>query len=631
MIWQRRRSLFQQILLASLGPMLVLFIALFSYSLAARLNDAKLNQLDIGHRIAENVAALVELPLISGSRQQLDDILQSALHGDITAIRIYSDHLEHPVSIAKDGAKPAGHTISTTITQRSIPLQDSITGERFGSASNNVLGRLELDISSQRLHQLQQRIVRVSSSIASLAVIIGIGVAWLISRRLSQPLSEIQTVTQRIAQGDHSSRISHLEQGELGELQRHINYMADSIDVQQRVLNQHVEELKQAKSRAEAANVAKSQFLATMTHELRTPMNGALGMLQLLAKSPLSDEQLNYVNIAKSSSEHLLHIVNDILDFSRIEKGDMQLEERFFPARSLLAEFLQPLRFEAQSKGIQLLTDVDPQLEDIEILGDETRLRQLILNLCANAVKFTHDGEVRIRLSQRQRQGDKLQLELQVSDTGIGISDEQKPHIFDSFHQADSSTVRRYGGSGLGLAIVKRLSEVMSAELSLDSELGRGSCFTLRWHSRCRKPLAETTTSQIEYRDEHCFLGVSALVVEDNPVNQLLVARSLQGWGAKVMTADNGVDAVRLLEKHPFNVVLMDLQMPLMDGYEATLQLRRRLHLDTPVIALTANTDSHTQRQCLNAGMNAFLSKPISLQKLQQSIAELLPSAIDKP
>ncbi len=616
------RSLFQQILLASLGPMLVLFIALFSYSLAARLNDAQHNQLDLSRRIAENVAALAELPLISGNRQQLEDILKSALRGDIIAVRIYSDSLEQPISISREEISTSGSTISTDITQRSILLQDSITGERF-TAAPAILGRLELDISNARLNALQQRIISVSSGIGSLAIIIGIFVAWLLGRHLSRPLSEVQHVTQRIASGDHSSRIQQVARGELGELQRHINDMAASIEAQQRALNAHVAELEEAKGRAEAANLAKSQFLATMTHELRTPMNGALGMLQLLTNSPLSDEQMNYVNIAKSSSEHLLNIVNDILDFSRIESGEIQLEERYFATESLLGEILQPLNLEAQNKGIYLKTTIDPQLQGLHILGDETRLRQLLLNLGANAVKFTHQGGVEIGLKQRQRHDDKIELELSVADTGIGISDEQKPKIFNSFHQADSSTVRRYGGSGLGLAIVKRLCEQMDIQLELDSQPGKGSRFTLRWQSpyhALRRPAAQVSVEQ----GQLCFADLSALVVEDNPINQLLVTRSLQQWGAEVLTADNGVEAIQVLEKRSVDVIIMDLQMPLMDGFEATLQLRRRLHLTTPVIALSANTEPENQRRCLNAGMNAFLSKPVSLQKLQQSIAEQL-------
>ena len=617
-----RRSLFQQILIASLAPMLVLFIALFSYSLAARLSDAQRYQIDLGERIAENVAALIELPLISGNDQQLNDILKSALQGDIIALRVYRFGDSKPISVSRNTANGPGNTISILLEQRSIALTDAITGEQLPPI-NNILGRLELDISNAGLNALQRSIIAVSISIALLAILLGAAFALRVSRRLSQPLSEIQYVTQEIASGKHGSRIQHFERGELGELQRHINDMADAIEAQQRELSDYVEELKLAKGKAEEASMAKSLFLATMTHELRTPMNGALGMLQLLAKSELNESQRHYLDIAKSSSEHLLHIVNDILDYSRIEKGDMELEERFFAPPSLLGEILQPMTLDAQSKGIVFNTHIDPVLRRIEIRGDETRLRQIVINLAANAVKFTHQGKVDVSLEQQPIDAESLQLTLRVSDTGIGITPEQQTHIFESFHQADNSTVRRYGGSGLGLAIVKRLSELMKADIQLSSQPGKGSCFTVVWRTRYRNLAAQAQENTVD--DEQCFSGLTAMVVEDNPVNQLLVARSLEGWGADVITANNGAEAIRQLEQHHADVILMDLQMPIMDGFEATLQLRRRLHQHIPVIALTANTDPETQRRCLNAGMNAFLSKPVSLEQLRNSIAEQLP------
>ena len=601
--------------------MLVLFIALFSYSLGARLSDAQRHQIDLGERIAENVAALIELPLISGNDRQLNDILNSALHGDIIALRVYRNGSSKPISVSRNSRNGPGNTISILLEQRGIALKDSITGEQLPPI-NNILGRLELDISNAGLNTLQRRIIAVSTSIALLAIFLGVAFALRVSRRLSQPLSEIQHVTQQIASGEHGCRIQRIEPGELGDLQRHINDMADAIEAQQRELSDHVEELKLAKVKAEEANMAKSLFLATMTHELRTPMNGALGMLQLLAKSDLNESQRHYLDIAKSSSEHLLHIVNDILDYSRIEQGDMELEERFFPSKALLGEFLQPMNLDAQSKGINFNTYVDPQLQTLEILGDETRLRQIIINLAANAVKFTHQGKVDIRLEQQRITNNETQLMLSVSDTGIGISTEQQPQIFDSFHQADNSTVRRYGGSGLGLAIVKRLCELMKADIQLASQPGKGSCFTISWCTRYRSKTQELRT--VIPDDKQCFLGLTAMVVEDNPVNQLLVARSLEGWGAQVITANNGAEAINQLEEQHVDVILMDLQMPVMDGFEATLQLRRRLHQDVPVIALTANTDPETQRRCHNAGMTAFLSKPVSLEELRTCIAKQL-------
>ncbi|WP_374962454.1 response regulator [Spongiibacter tropicus] len=619
MRWPPRQSLFQHILLVSLLPMLLLFIALFSYTLAARLDDARQSQLDIGHRMTDNLAAMLELPLISGSREQIEDIIAPVLRGNIIAIRVYTNDSEKPISISELESEGSGTTLATTIRQARIPLEDSITGQPLPAGPQRVLGRLEIDLSDRELANLQQRIALVSSAIAIVTAILSISLALYFSRKLSKPLSDIEQVTGRIARGDHSSRIQKLATGELGELQSHINQMASSIEAQQRALSEYVDELKQAKQHAEEASQAKTLFLATMTHELRTPMNGALGMLQLLANSPLDDEQRRYVNIAKSSSQHLLYIVNDILDFSRIEKGDMQLEERYFAAEELLGDYLEPMRLEASTKDIQLHSELDPELSSMELYGDETRLRQIVINLCANAVKFTHRGEVSLKLSINGKTDRQLALQLQVTDTGIGISQEQLPHIFESFHQADSSTARRYGGSGLGLAIVKRLSELMDAEVRVVSQPGKGSRFTVQWRCPYRQcsPASQSTYA-------HPLKGLRVLVVEDNPVNQMLIIRSLEQWQVNHLAASNGREAVELLEKQAVDLIIMDLQMPEMDGFEATQVIRHKLRQITPIIALTANTDSDTQQRCIEAGMDAFLSKPVSLSRLQEKIKELL-------
>ena len=619
MRWAPKQSLFQLILLVSLVPMLMLFIALFSYTLAARLDDARQSQLDIGHRMAENLAAMLELPLISGNREQVENIIAPALRGNIIAIRVYSNDSVTPISISRRQQENSATTLRIPIRPTTIALEDSITGQPLPAGPQRQLGHLEIDLSDRELAALQQRIVLVSSGIALLTALLSIALALFFSRKLSKPLSDIQRVTGRIARGNHSSRIQTLANGELGELQSHINQMASSIETQQRALSEYVDELKQAKQRAEEASQAKTLFLATMTHELRTPMNGAMGMLQLLANSSLSAEQQRYVEIAKSSSQHLLYIVNDILDFSRIEQGDMQLEERYFSAEALLGDYLEPMRMEASTKGIGLHSHMDPALADIELYGDETRLRQVLINLCANAVKFTHKGDVSLVLSSSRKTDEQLVLQLQVTDTGIGIDREQLPHIFERFHQADSSTARRYGGSGLGLAIVKRLCELMQAEVRVVSEPGKGSRFTVQWRCRYRQH-SHTATEQ----REHPLKGLRVLVVEDNPVNQMLITRSLEKWQITHFAARHGKEALALLSEQPVDLIIMDLQMPEMDGFEASKAIRLQLHQHTPIIALTANTDSDTQQRCVAAGMNAFLSKPVSLSLLQQKITELL-------
>ena len=450
-LW-RPRSLFTQILLVGIAPTLLLFVALFSYSLAARLSDAKQYQLDIGQRVAENIAAVSELALISGNDEQLENILQSVMSDDLIAISVYDIRNQRTVSVKNSSQKHGTIRVDKNIVQRQVPLHDAITGEALGEAGpSETLGVVSVLLSDTTLQGIQRQVIWVSSAIALFSFLLCGLLAAMISRRLSRPLTEIQSVTKKIAGGDAQARINNVGDGELGELQDHINRMAESIGQQRQSLEQYVEELEIAKAGAEEANNAKSLFLATMTHELRTPMNGALGMLQLLAGTPLNKEQQEYVAIARSSSEHLLDIVNDILDFSKIEKGEVKLEEAYFCPAVLLGQMLEPLRLEANRKGLEFTTDSNEDLENIEILGDETRCRQILINLCSNAIKFTHSGSIEVVLSGRIHADNRIDLTLEVTDTGIGIAADQLPHIFDRFRQADSATTRQYGGSGSGI------------------------------------------------------------------------------------------------------------------------------------------------------------------------------------
>lgn len=619
----RPRSLFTQILLVGITPTVLLFLALFTYTLAARLADAKQYQIDIGNRVADNIAAVSELALISGNAEQLEDILYSVMSDDLIAISVRDIRNQRTVSVESADHSQGTIRIEKTILQRPVPLRDAITGEVMGiSGPADTLGTVSIVLSDATLVAVQRQIAMVSSAIALLSFLLCGLLAALISRRLSRPLTEIQAVTKKIAGGDTHTRIPTLGDGELGELQAHINSMAESIAQQRQSLESYVAELEVAKAGAEEANQAKSLFLATMTHELRTPMNGALGMLQLLAGTPLNKEQQEYVAIARSSSEHLLDIVNDILDFSKIEKGDVKLEEVYFCPTELLGRMLEPLRLEADRKGLTFNTDSNEALNDIDILGDETRFRQILINLCSNAVKFTHEGSIDVTLTGFVHANKRVDLTLQVSDTGIGIASDQLPFIFDRFRQADSNTTRQYGGSGLGLAIVKRLCDLLGGDIHVRSELGSGSTFSLHWQTLCR-PRQGTRTGEDNEQvslDGHC-----ALVVEDNPINQMLVASTLRKAGMTVLTANHGGEAMTVLDTEAVDIVLMDLQMPIMDGFTATKTIRQQWSKEQlPILALTANNLESDQKQCFEVGMNDFLIKPVTLASLKKTIAKQL-------
>jgi signal transduction histidine kinase/CheY-like chemotaxis protein len=615
----KKHSLFQQILISCLIPALILFIALFSYSLIARLNDAVESQQEIGHRIAENIASISELALLSGNNSQLMEIIKSALAKDISEISIYNAEETKIITISNESNLSRDHKeISVPILQRSIILENSITGEDYPQTKDIIIGRVSIQQSQYELLKLQKQIITVSVLIGFLSILIGIASAWFLSRRISHPLAEISRVTNNISAGELDGRIKNLSKGELGDLQQHINHMADSISFQQHELKIHLSKLEIAKAHAEEANKAKSLFLATMTHELRTPMNGALGMLQILSTTPLSKEQNKYVYIAKESSEHLLNIVNNILDYSQIEKGQLRLHESYFQAKQLLDGLLSPLKYEAEKNGVSFNTHICSDLDNIEILGDITRIRQILLNMAANAVKFTHQGSISISLNMLPINDNHLTLSLTVEDTGIGIKPEDHKIIFGSFQQADSSSRRQYTGSGLGLAIVSRLCELMGADIHLKSDVDQGSSFTVKWSCQYKVKVQNQSDRALNAAQ---LAGKKVLVVEDNPVNLMLVTNILSRWEMHTVNARDGMECIDAFAIQDFDLVLMDLQMPVMDGFEATKWIRAQdKYIKLPIIALTANNFQDDREQCFALGMNDFISKPISLAILKQKV-----------
>ncbi|NBB61871.1 response regulator [Pseudomonas sp. ODNR1LW] len=628
MTFRRRWDISTRTQIISLGPALLLTLLLISFFTFVRIQDLRQELNHTGQLIANQLAPATEYGVISGNNEVLESLLKATLATPNVRFLEVQDSANRILVYVEQPSASYHQPHQVEVFQAPVRLQRIALHNDFfqdgkvppTAPAEDYLGRVIVGLSNDAFNQRQQEILLKAGILALFALLFTFLVARRLASSLSQPIRDIGDAVKAIQAGDYKTPLPIVDDTELGALSQHINNLAKGLEQASHEQHQAMAQLIQTREEAEKANNAKSDFLAMMSHELRTPMNGVLGMLQLLETTQMTEEQVEYAALASESTEHLLKVINDILDFSRIERSELELELEHIPFNlaDLIGSCAQSFQHSAVQRGLDLQLQIPADMRALQVQGDPTRIRQILVNLVGNALKFTEQGRVSIESQWQSLDHELLWFTCTVRDSGIGIPSQSLELMFDAFQQADSSISRRYGGTGLGLPIARTLAERMGGTLRAQSEEGRGSVFTLeiplalyQQALPARVPRVSTHKGDGE--------GRNVLLVEDNPVNQTVIEAMLRSLGFTVSVAADGAQAVRSAESLIFEAILMDCRLPVIDGYEATRQIRELPGCtDLPIIALTANALQGDREACLSAGMNDYLAKPFKRTDLQQ-------------
>ncbi|OZB17884.1 MAG: hybrid sensor histidine kinase/response regulator [Marinobacter sp. 34-60-7] len=613
-----------------------MFAVLMIFFTSARLEDARRNLAETGQMLADSLAPALEYAVVSGNQTALEQVLSVSLRrSDADWIRVTDVVGEQMGFVEKTShPKPPDHQTfliySAEILQEPLDLgpddgADWISsGWNFSSGSLRV-GTVEVGMDPRVLEARQQDILWSSLLVGAGVLFLTILLVNFFLGNILDPVRQLGTRVTRLIEGkyDQQPLPPGVKTLEVSTLQQQLNELAEHLDQLRTARDQTLAMSEHARERAEHASQAKSEFLATMSHELRTPLNGVLGMVELVQEEPLTSRQMDYLNTARQSTEDLLTVISDILDYARMDNGALELDHHEFNLRSLISNCCASYRHAAEKQGLTLDNQFLGEWPALPVVvGDAPRVRQILAGLLDNALKFTSDGFVGIKATWIELEHGCMVLNCSVSDSGAGIAADRLQSVFNTFEQAENGNDRSFGGMGMGLALVQRLAELMGGHIQVESDLGQGSSF------RFELPFELAYQPETPLPAPEQLAGnARALVVEDNRVNQKVTRALLQKLGFEVDSANNGEEAMRSLKQNHrgYDVILMDCQMPLMDGYEATRRIREWEHSNgqsgVPIIALTADVSPETEQLCRDTGMNDYLTKPVRRDTLRHVLS----------
>ncbi len=481
------------------------------------------------------------------------------------------------------------------------------------TARGDTLGYLYLENSFDIFRHYAKRFLTVVLGLFALALILAYRFIVYFERFLTKPVASLLNVVNQVSEtNNYELRAKKISNDEVGQLVVGFNKMLHLIQL-------HNENLEKEKKRAEFANNAKTEFLSNMSHEIRTPLNGIIGTADLLQRSKLTEEDKKSVEIIAESGKNLLAIINDVLDISKIEAGKIHLDLTAVDLKKIIQSVVSAFSAMAKTKKIELKSHLDESL-DFHVMVDEVRVRQVLTNLLSNAIKFTEKGEVNVHLEHVQTD-DQGYFKISVLDTGIGISADKLDSIFSRFTQEDGSISRMYGGTGLGLSICKELVDLMHGKIEVETNKGKGSKFVVTLPLKKVDKVVEKTPSEQEKRD---VPKLKVLVAEDDMINQKIIEKMLKSLGHEVHLADNGEVALEHFKEDTFDIVLMDMQMPVMNGIDSAKAIRAHEQesnlKETPILALTANALEQHKEMCYEAGMNGYYTKPITMKSIEEML-----------